>query len=79
MSTATSFSGWLARIRAPDSVPSANPTWIWVAPSTTCSAVSTAPCALMITPLPRPYSAVPGAAGPPARSVVIVTSDGVIV
>ena len=37
-------------------VPSANSTWIWVAPSTTCRAVSTAPSALTTTPLPRPVS-----------------------
>ena len=42
-------------------VPSANSTWIWAAPSTTCRAVSTAPPALTTTPLPRP---VVGAARP---------------
>ena len=45
---------------APAVVPSANATWIRVAPSTTCSAVSTAPAALMTTPLPSRVSMLPG-------------------
>ena len=40
----------------PAVVPSANATWIRVAPSTTCRAVSTAPAALMTTPLPSRVS-----------------------
>ena len=77
-STATSLAGWLAAMRAPEVLPSANPTWIWVAPSTTCRAVSTAPPALTITPLPRPASAPPTTV-PLGRNVFTVTSEGPIV
>ena len=49
-----SLSGLVTSTVAPAVVPSANASWMREAPSTTCSAVSTAPAALMTTPLPEP-------------------------
>ena len=59
-STAMSLSGLVTSTVAPAVVPSANASWMRVAPSTTCSAVSTAPAALMTTPLPSRVSMLPG-------------------